>query len=40
MEGDPGANFCCMARHLMEALESEMQATQERVNMLRDMLGQ
>lgn len=38
VEGDSNANFRSMACRLVEALRSEMQATQERVNVLKEML--
>jgi len=39
LEGDSKADFCSMARRLPKALQSERQATQERLDMLNDLLG-
>lgn len=39
VEGDPGANFYSTARRLVEALQAEQGAAQERANMLQKILG-
>ena len=39
VEGDPKTNFYAMARRLVEALNAEKQAAQERVRTLEDLLG-